>query len=299
MSAVLELDRPRAEQGKRRLAARRQQQDSARYFVQALARGLAAIEVFHEARALTLSDVAKRAGITRATARRLLLTLCDLGYAATDGKYFTLRPRALRLGYAYLSSMGWSEVALTHLRELAEIHGETCSVSVLDGHDITFAVRVPASRHGVMLVPVGGRLPAYCTSPGRILLGGLPSNELDAYFATAVMRPLTKHTVCTPAGVRKLVEQARRDGYAFTDEELDYGVNCIAVPIRDTSGAMIAALNLSAPSSRLRRREAVGKMLPDVREAARNIEMAIRNLFLSSPAERERKGPIVRSTMGR
>ncbi|WP_178133236.1 IclR family transcriptional regulator domain-containing protein [Vineibacter terrae] len=279
MSGVVEFVRPAAAAAKRRAASgARRQPDSGRYFVQALARGLAAIEVFHDARALTLSDVAKRAGITRATARRLLLTLCDLGYAATDGKLFTLRPRALRLGYAYLSSMGWSEVALTHLRELAEIHGETCSVSVLDGHDIAYAVRVPATRHGVMLVPAGGRLPAYCTSPGRILLGGLPPDALDAYFETAVMRPLTKHTVHTPAGVRKLVDQARRDGYAFTDEELDYGVNCIAVPIRDATGAAVASLNLSAPSSRLRRRDAVGKILPDLREAARNIEMAIRNL---------------------
>jgi IclR family pca regulon transcriptional regulator len=276
MSSIVELVRPAAAPHRR--AASRRQQDSARYFVRALARGLAAIEVFADSRAMTLSDVARRAGITRATARRLLLTLVDLGYASTDGKYFTLRPRTLRLGYAYLSSMGWSEVALTHLRELAETHGETCSVSVLDGHDIAFAVRVPASRHGVMLVPAGGRLPAYATSPGRVLLGGLPQDDLDAWFQGAVMKPLTKHTVHTRAGVRRIVEQARREGYAFTDEELDYGVNCIAVPIRDTSGAIVAALNLSAPSNRLRRREAVGKMLPDLREAARNIEMAIRNL---------------------
>ncbi len=277
MSSIVELVRPPAELPRRRASAR-QQPEGSRYFVQALARGLAAIEVFSDARSMTLSEVAKRARITRATARRLLLTLCDLGYASTDGKHFTLRPRTLRLGYAYLSSMGWSEVALTHLRELAEIHGETCSVSVLDGHDIAFAVRVPASRHGVMLVPAGGRLPAYATSPGRVLLGGLPAVDLDAYFETAVMRALTKHTVHTPAGVRKIIEQAKRDGYAFTDEELDYGVNCIAVPVRDTTGAIVAAINLSAPSSRLRRREAVGKMLPDLREAARNIEMAIRNL---------------------
>jgi IclR family pca regulon transcriptional regulator len=278
MSSIVELVRPQAERPRRRASSSPRQQEGSRYFVQALARGLAAIEVFSDARSMTLSDVAKRARITRATARRLLLTLCDLGYASTDGKHFTLRPRTLRLGYAYLSSMGWSEVALTHLRELAETHGETCSVSVLDGHDIAFAVRVPASRHGVMLVPAGGRLPAYATSPGRVLLGGLPPDDLDAWFETAVMRPLTKHTVHTPAGVRKIIEQAKRDGYAFTDEELDYGVNCIAVPVRDTTGAIVAAINLSAPSSRLRRRDAVGKMLPDLREAARNIEMAIRNL---------------------
>jgi IclR family pca regulon transcriptional regulator len=275
--AIVELVKPSAATSRNRIAPRRQQ-DGGRYFVQALAKGLAAIEVFSEARAMTLSDVARRTGITRAAARRLLLTMCDLGYVATDGKYFFLRPRTLRLGYAYLSSMGWSEVALTHLRELAEIHGETCSVSVLDGHDIAFAVRVPASRHGVMLVPVGGRLPAYATSPGRVLLGGLTDPELEAWLDSAVMRPLTRHTVHSPAGVRKIVGQARRDGFAFTDEELDYGVNCIAVPIRDATGAVVAALNLSAPSNRLRRREAVGKMLPDVREAARNIEMAIRNL---------------------
>ena len=276
MANIAEHAAPGVDSTRRKPA--RGSKDGERYFVQALARGLAAIEVFAEARSLTLSDVAKRAGITRATARRLLLTLCDLGYASSDGKHFTLRPRTLRLSYAYLSSMGWSEVALTHLRELAEIHGETCSVSVLDGHDITFAVRVPASRHGVMLVPAGGRLPAYATSPGRVLLGALAAAELDTYFGTAVMKPLTKHTVHTPAGVRRVVEQAKRDGYAFTDEELDYGVNCIAVPVRDASGLIVAALNLSAPSSRLRRREAVGKILPDLREAARNIEMAIRNL---------------------
>jgi IclR family pca regulon transcriptional regulator len=277
MSSIAELAGSAIESPRRRASAHRRQ-DSSRYFVQALARGLAAIEVFSDARTLTLSDVAKRAAITRATARRLLLTLCDLGYASSDGKHFTLRPRMLRLGYAYLSSMGWSEVALTHLRELAEAHGETCSVSVLDGQDIAFAVRVPASRHGVMLVPAGGRLPAYATSPGRVLLGGLSPEELNAYFSTGIMRPLTKHTVHTPAGVRRIVEQARRDGYAFTGEELDYGVNCIAVPIRDATGAIVAALNLSGPSSRLRRREAIGKMLPDLREAARKIEMAIRNL---------------------
>ena len=277
MSSIVELVEPSAARSRARPAAPRRE-EGGRYFVQALARGLAAIEVFSDTRAMTLSEVARRAGITRATARRLLLTMCDLGYVSTDGKYFSLRPRTLRLGYAYLSSMGWSEVALTHLRELAEIHGETCSVSVLDGHDIAFAVRVPASRHGVMLVPVGGRLPAYATSPGRVLLGSLSEAELSTWLDSAVMRPLTRHTVHTPAGVRKIIDQARRDGFAFTDEELDYGVNCIAVPIRDATGAIVAALNLSAPSNRLRRREAVGKILPDVREAARNIEMAIRNL---------------------
>jgi IclR family transcriptional regulator, pca regulon regulatory protein len=278
MSDVRELTRPARVLYETRPANKRPKAESSRYFVQALARGLSAIEAFADARALTLTDVAKRAGITRATARRLLLTLCDLGYAATDGKHFTLRPRALRLGYAYLSSMGWSEVALTHLRELAEIHGETCSVSVLDGDDITFAVRVPASRRGIMLVPVGGRLPAYASSPGRLLLGALPREEFDAYLARAEMKPLTKHTVHTVAGLRKAVEQAKRDGFCFTDEELDYGVNCLAVPVRDASGVTVAAVNISAPSSRLRRREALSKVLPDAQEAARQIEMAIRNL---------------------
>lgn len=263
---------------RRRMSANGGRQGRSRDFVQALARGLAAIEVFSDAKPLTLSDVAKRAAITRATARRLLLTLCDLGYASTDGKLFTLRPRTLRLGYAYLSSMGWSDVALAHLRKLAETHGETCSVSVLDGHDIAFAVRVPASRHGVMLVPAGGRLPAYATSPGRVLLAGLPAIDLAAYFETAEMRPLTRNTVHTPSGLRKVVEQVRRDGYAFTDEELDYGVNCVAVPIRDGSGMTVAALNLSAPSSRLRRREVMAKVLPDLRDAARDIEVALHNL---------------------
>lgn len=285
MSGAIELVDRSSPPRRRRVAAARGRPERSRDFVQALARGLATIEVFSDAKPLTLSDVAKRAAITRATARRLLLTLCDLGYASTDGKLFTLRPRTLRLGYAYLSSMGWSDVALAHLRRLAETHGETCSVSVLDGHDIAFAVRVPASRHGVMLVPAGGRLPAYATSPGRVLLAGLPATDFDAFLGTAQMRPLTKNTVHTPAGLRKVIEQTKRDGYAFTDEELDYGVNCVAVPIRDATGLTVAALNLSAPSSRLRRREVVGRILPDLRDAARDIEMAIRNLSTGDNGE--------------
>src|ERR687895_1378644 len=156
------------------------------HFVQSLARGLAVIRAFDAASPeLTLSDVARKTGLTRAAARRFLLTFADLGYVRTDGRLFALSPRVLELGYAYLSSLTLPEVAEPHLERLvAEVH-ESSSVSVLDGDDIVYVARVPTARIMRVSISIGTRFPAYATSMGRVLLAALPEDRLDAHPAPA------------------------------------------------------------------------------------------------------------------
>src|SRR3954471_13489453 len=166
------------------------------HFVQSLARGLAVIRAFGAGSPeLTLSEVARATGLTRAAARRFLLTFADLGYVRTDGRLFALSPRVLELGYAYLSSLSLPEVAEPHLEQLvAEVH-ESSSVSVLDGDDVVYVARVPTSRIMRVAISVGTRFPAYATSMGRVLLAGLDDAELDAFLARAELRRLTTRTV--------------------------------------------------------------------------------------------------------
>ncbi len=162
------------------------------HFVQSLERGLAVIKAFgSEDPELTLSDVARRTGLTRAAARRFLLTLADLGYVRSDGKHFALTPRVLELGYAYLSSLSLPEIAEPHLERLAAEVRESSSVSVLDGDEIVYVGRVPTSRIMRVSINVGTRFPAYATSMGRVLLAALAPEALDAYLARAEIRPLT------------------------------------------------------------------------------------------------------------
>src|SRR6476646_234848 len=168
------------------------------HFVQSLERGLAVIRAFDtEHPELTLSDVARATGPTRAAARRFLLTLADLGYVRTDGRLFALSPRVLELGYAYLSSLSLPEVAEPHLEQLvAEVH-ESSSVSVLDGEDVVYVARVPVSRIMTVAVSVGTRFPAYATSMGRVLLAGLPEDALADYLRTVRIDRLSPRTVAT------------------------------------------------------------------------------------------------------
>jgi IclR family pca regulon transcriptional regulator len=166
--------------------------DRGDHFVQSFERGLAVIRAFGpDDPELTLSDVARRTGLTRAAARRFLLTLTDLGYVRTDGKQFALTPRVLELGYAYLSSLTLPEIAEPHLERLAADVRESSSVSVLDGDEIVYVGRVPTSRIMRVSINVGTRFPAYATSMGRVLLAALSDGQLDAYLARADIRPLT------------------------------------------------------------------------------------------------------------
>jgi IclR family pca regulon transcriptional regulator len=221
-------------------------------FVQALERGLAVIQTFSEENpALTLSDVARLSGLSRATARRFLLTLQQLGYVKSDGRLFALRPKVLGLGYAYLSSLTLPSIAEPHMETLvAEVH-ESSSASVLDGHDIVYVVRIPTKRIMTITLAVGSRLPAYATSMGRVLLAELTPDELDEHLATAKLLPLTKRTIADPRKLRDILQQVRAQGWCLVDQELEAGVRSIAVPLKGTNGKVEAALNVSGHAARV------------------------------------------------
>ncbi|MET0188829.1 MAG: IclR family transcriptional regulator C-terminal domain-containing protein, partial [Pseudonocardia sediminis] len=209
--------------------------------VQSLVRGLAVIRAFDaEHPEQTLSDVARATDLTRAAARRFLLTLVDLGYVRTDGRLFSLTPRVLELGYSYLSSMGLPEVAAPHLESLVSRVRESASVSVLDdssgGHyDVVYVARVPTSRIMTVTITIGTRFPAYATSMGRVLLAALPAPELDAYLAQLRPEALTDRTLADPAALRAVLDGVRADGVCVVDQELEAGLRSIAVPVHDRS----------------------------------------------------------------
>ncbi|WP_232233928.1 IclR family transcriptional regulator [Micromonospora chokoriensis] len=254
-------------------------------FVQSLERGLAVIRAFDgEHPQLTLSEVARRTGLTRAAARRFLLTLVELGYVHTDGRLFSLRARILELGYAYLSSLSLPEVAQRHMEALvARVH-ESCSVSVLDGDEVVYVARVPTKRIMTVGISVGTRFPAYATSMGRVLLAAQPGDWLDDYLATAQLRPLTRRTVTDPAKLRTALRKIAAQGYAIVDQELEEGLRSVAAPIHGENGSVIAAVNVSAHATRgsfeMIRRE----LLPPLLAAAKRIEEDLRGGQSRTPA---------------
>jgi IclR family transcriptional regulator, pca regulon regulatory protein len=242
-------------------------------FVQSLERGLAVIRAFDaEHPQLTLSEVARATGLTRAAARRFLLTLVELGYVRTDGRLFSLRPRILDLGYAYLSSLSLPEVSRPHMEALvAQVH-ESCSVSVLDGDEVVYVARVPTKRIMTVGISVGTRFPAYATSMGRVLLAGQPPRWRDDYLATAQLRPLTRRTVTDPAKLRDILTRIATEGYALVDQELEEGLRSLAAPIHGDNGSVVAAVNVSAHASRGSFEMIRKELLPPLLATAKRIE---------------------------
>ncbi|MEQ7124514.1 IclR family transcriptional regulator [Actinopolymorpha sp. B11F2] len=242
-------------------------------YVQSLERGLAVIRAFDaDHPELTLSEVARLTGLTRAAARRFLLTLVELGYVRTDGRRFGLRPRILELGYAYLSSLSLPEVAEPHMEELvAQVH-ESCSVSVLDGDEVVYVARVPTKRIMTVAISVGTRFPAYATSMGRVLLAHAPAEWLEEYLATAELKPITRRTITDPAKLRSTLGRIRSQGFAVVDQELEEGLRSMAVPLRDPSGTVVAAMNVSARASRGSADTIRRELLPPLQAAARKVE---------------------------
>ncbi|MCW2758544.1 MAG: IclR family transcriptional regulator, partial [Nocardioidaceae bacterium] len=220
-------------------------------FVQSLARGLDVIVAFDaEHPAMTLSEVAVRAGLSRATARRFLLTLAELGYVRYDGQRFALTPRVLRLGTSNLSGLGLPEVAQPHLERLSAKLGESTSAAVLDGDDIVYVARVATRRIMTVGITVGTRFPAHATSMGRVLLAGLAPVALDAYFARADLAALTDNTVHEEPALRKVLRTVADQGWALVDGELELGLRSAAAPVRDAGGSVVAAVNVSTTATR-------------------------------------------------
>jgi IclR family pca regulon transcriptional regulator len=244
-------------------------------YVTAFARGLAVIRCFgkgHEA--LTLSEVAARAGLGRGTARRFLLTLESLGYVAQAGRHFRLTPRVMELGFTYLSSVPFWEHAQPMMKSIVDQIDESCSLTVLDGTDVVYLARVPPRHLYTIPVHVGARMPAFVNAMGRVLLAELEPEALDEYFRRAELRPINAHTIVDPTALRAILRQVKADGYAVTEHEVYEGRRSIAVPIRDPRGTAVAALNISAMMSRVPRETFVGPFLALLREAAAAIGLA-------------------------
>ena len=243
--------------------------------LRSLERGIAVIEVFsRENAALTLSEVARLAHVTRATARRILLTLERLGHVHYDGKLFSLTPRVLSLGWAYLASLNLPELAQPLMEDLVERTKESCSMATLDPPDIVYVARVPTRRIMTVTLGIGARLPAHATSMGRVLLAGLDDDHLDRFLDETPLHRYTDCTITEPSELRERVLEARERGWALVDQELELGLRSVAAPVKRAPCGTVAAVNVSAAAQRASLDEFRERFLPDLLETAAAISTA-------------------------
>ena len=262
-------------------------------FVRALAKGLAVIESFDAGSSLmTLSDVARKTKLSRGTARRLLLTLVDLGYVGFDGKRFSLRPRVLNLGFAYLHSQDLWQLAQPYMVELVEQVHESCSIATLDGTDIVYVARVPTSARIMSInLGIGTRLPAFATSMGRVLLAGLPNDQVLRLLEQAAPLPrYTPKTLTDAPAVMREIETVRKQGWAIVDQELEAGLRSVAAPICDAENRPVAALNIGTHASRWPIQKLTQEVLPLLKQAAASISALLKPDRGQSRAERIASG---------
>jgi IclR family pca regulon transcriptional regulator len=244
-------------------------------FVNALARGLSVIRCFgKESPELSLAEISQSAGLTRATARRFLLTLESLGYVSTNGKLFRLTVKALELGYSYLSSLPFWETALPPMQRLVDRLNESCSLGVLDGTDVAYVLNVPPNHLMNLHVQPGTRLPAYATSMGRVLLADLSSSELDKVLKQIKFKRFTSRTVSNRPDLLKVLEGVKKRGYAVLDQELEKGLRAISVPVR-SGQRVVAAMTVGAHSARVSESQMTSYVLPTLKLAASEIERTL------------------------
>jgi IclR family pca regulon transcriptional regulator len=245
-------------------------------FVNALARGLVVITSFgQDAQAQTLTEIAAKTGLTRGTARRFLLTLEALGYVRIQDKSFRLTPKALNLGYAYLSSLPIWNVAQPVMKDVVDELHESCSLGVLDGHDIVYIARLFPKHLSFLPVNLGTRMPAHINAMGQVLLADRSAEDLDDYFRTAKLEKITRYTQTSEVAIRKVLAQVARDRYALSDQQLALGLRSIAVPIALKSGRAEIAMNVSAEDHRVSKRDLVRRFLPVLRRAADQLAHAL------------------------
>ncbi len=246
-------------------------------FVAGLQKGLAVMECFDdEHERLTIAEIARMTGLSRAAVRRCLLTLQALGYAGLDGKFFTLKPRILKLGYAYLSSTALPQLLQPFLEEVSEATHESCSASLLDGEEIVYIARAATKRIMSVGLSVGSRLPAFCTSMGRVLLAALPPDEARARLAGAERRRLTPLTRTAVEELLAILDKVRGAGYAINDQELEMGLASIAVPVVNAAGRTVAAINLGAQAARVTAGELAERFLPRLLNAQASLRPLIK-----------------------
>ena len=245
-------------------------------FMATLAKGLAVLGTFDKARpTMTLSQAAQATGLSRATARRILRTLSELGYVAQSGRQFALSSSILKLGFAYLATQNWIEQATPLMRQLSEQFHESCSAAILEGTEIVYVARIPAGRIMSVTLAVGTRLPAFHTSLGRVQLGFLDHAEIWRRLMSLRLDAFTPSTITDIQALFDRVQEDRTQGFSIVDEELERGLRSIAVPIIDRNGQTIAALNLSTHSTRTTRNEMRDRFLPRLRAVAAEISASV------------------------
>jgi IclR family pca regulon transcriptional regulator len=242
-----------------------------------LAKGLAVLGLFGKQRpSMTLSEAALAANVSRATARRILRTLAELGYVEQRARQFSLSPNILQLGFAYLATQNWIERAAPLMKELSERLHESCSAAILQGIEIVYVARVPARRIMSTALAVGSRLPAFHTSLGRAQLGCLDGAEIWRRLRSASIEAYTPYTITDMQALFDRVCADREQGFSIVDEELERGLRSIAVPVLDRTGQAVGAINLSAHSTRTTRNEMREKFLPELKAIAQRISQAPR-----------------------
>lgn len=242
-------------------------------FVTSLARGLTVIQAFDKENSrLTLSDVAKRTDLNRATARRFLFTLNALGYVESNGKQFWLSPKILELGYAYLASQPIVDTVQPFIERVSNETGESCSVSVLDGQDVVYIARYLTHHIMSVTLNVGTRLPAFATSMGRTLLAQKDDDDVVETLSNCQLKKFTEHTIVDRDQLKEELSITRNRGYAIVNQELELGLRSVAVPIFNKRGQAIAAINVGTQSSRISEQELIDRILPSLQKAAKEIQ---------------------------
>ncbi|WP_214102603.1 IclR family transcriptional regulator domain-containing protein [Acrocarpospora catenulata] len=247
-------------------------------YVSAFGRGLAVIRCFSQSQpTLTIAEVARAAGLNRATARRFLHTLETDGYASCENGRYRLRPTILELGYSYLSTMSVDSVFQFQLHDLAEKLHESCSAGVLDGHDVVFVARAQTSFPRIMTLAlsVGTRIPAYLTAIGRVLLAELTDNELDEYLRTTTLRRETDRTITDPGRLREVIQTVRNQGHCIMDQEIEAGICAVSVPVRQANRPTMG-ISVAAHASRTSIETIEREYLPALRATGAEIERILR-----------------------
>lgn len=247
-------------------------------FMTSLARGLIVIQAFtQQSPQMTISQLSLKTGLSRAAVRRCLYTLTKLGFAgAEDGSRYSLRPRMLTLSHTYTASNTLSSAAQPILERMSSALRESFSVATLDGEDIVYIARTSVSRVMSVDLHIGSRLPAYCTSMGRVLLAYLPTDQLESYLAKVVLTPYTTRTVNSIEKLRLLLRNVRRNGYALCDQEFEVGLRSLAVPVYSSSGRAVATINLSGNAPRMSVMDMQTRFLPHLRNAANELGVFLR-----------------------
>ena len=247
--------------------------NESREFLSTLANGIKVITLFNGHNPeMTLSELAEKSGMHRATVRRIMVTLVALGYAKKAHNVFRLTPALLNLGFSYLSSLPFFHNAQDILYELSQKTKNATSIAVLDGQDVVYVVRFAAKRILTVTLEVGARLPAHATSTGHVLLSALGEKEQEAYFNNSTRKSYTDFTITSREGLLASFEKVRKDGYCLSEQWLDEGLIALALPVVTPNGATIAAFNLVSNVIKTNREKMLNEILPLMKDTVKKIQ---------------------------